>query len=278
MSHKYDVSILMPAIRTPKWHDMYKSILQSCKKYTFELVLISPFDLPEDMKQYNNIKLIKDFGCPSRCAQLGISHCEGRLVYHCVDDALFLKNSIDAAIFLYDYKCGPKDVVNMRYREGQNFSGQTFDAKFWNAHTHAELRLKGIPNEFKISCHHLLSLEYLKELGGWDCRFEYINHALHDLMFRVQEDGGILYDSPIDATSCDHFLGRTGDHAAIHDAQEQADAPKFHEMYAHKEHAAKDRINIPLDNWQQQPDNWDRRFKGTKPKEYNELLVLNEGK
>lgn len=275
MTYKYDISILMPAIRTHMWEAMYNSILSSCKRYKFELVLISPFELPEELKHFDNIKLIKDFGCPSRCAQLGIEHCEGELLYHCVDDAIFLEDAIDLSIDLYKQKCTRKDVVNMRYREGGDFSGQTWNVNFWYAHYHEELRQKGIPSNFKISLHHLMSLEYFKELGGWDCRFEYINHSLHDLMFRVQEDGGSLYESPVDATNCNHYIGRTVDHAAIHDAQTYYDAPKFFEMYGHKEHAARDRIHIDLDNWKQQPDYWERRFKGTNPTRYEELLKIN---
>lgn len=275
MTYKYDVSILMPAIRTHMWKSMYDSILSSCKRYSFELVLISPFDLPEELSSFENIKLIKDFGCPSRCAQMGIEYCEGELLFHCVDDAIFLEDATDLAIDLYKQKCGKKDVVNMRYREGSNFSGGTWDPNFWLAHYHQELRQKGIPPLFKISLHHLMSLEYFKELGGWDCRFEYINHSLHDLMFRVQEDGGKLFDSETDVTNCNHFIGRTVDHAAIHDAQTYFDAPKFYEIYGHKEHAARERIKIQFDNWKQQPEYWVRRFKGTKPTKYSELLLIN---
>jgi len=47
-----DVSVLMPAIRVPNWERMYKSIEGSCQKYSFELVLVSPFDLPESRPVY----------------------------------------------------------------------------------------------------------------------------------------------------------------------------------------------------------------------------------
>ena len=109
----YDVSILMPAIRTHNWLMLYGSLVNSCKKHSFELVLVSPFDLPDNMKQFDNVKLIKDFGHPTRAAQIGIQHCEGRLMYHCVDDAIFLPDSIDKAIEQYDQVCGRKDVIYM---------------------------------------------------------------------------------------------------------------------------------------------------------------------
>jgi hypothetical protein len=254
---------------------MYKTLQESCASHSFELVLVSPFDLPEEMKQYENIKLIKDFGNPTRCAQIGLLECSGRLVYHCVDDALFYPGSIDLAIDLYDGSCSEKDVVNMRYREGANFSGQEWTHSFWFAHYHDELRLEGIEKFWKISLHPLMSTDYLKRLGGWDCSYEYINHPLHDLMFRVQADGGRIFDSPIDATTCNHYGGRTVDHASIHDAQTYNDSPKFKELYSRKD-AAKSRINIPLNNWESSPSHWSRRFKNTIPKSYEDILQLNE--
>jgi len=270
-----DVSVLMPAIRVPNWKRMYDSITLSCQKYSFELVLVSPFDLPDSMKDLPNVKLIKDFGHPTRAAQIGLLHCEGRLLYHCVDDALFYTSAIDNAVEMHDKHLSGKDVVNMRYREGSNFSGQEFPPAFWWAHYHGELAaLPGINKEWKMSMHPLMRTGYLKSLGGWDCSFEYINHPLHDLMFRVQADGGRLYDSPTTATSCDHHGGRTVDHAAIHDAQTLSDKPKFDKMYA-LPGTARSRIKIPLNNWESTPDYWQRRFKGTRPTNYEEILALN---
>jgi len=275
MNHKYDISVLMPAIRTHQWLAMYGSLYNSCKKYTWELVLVSPFDLPDYMQHFDNIKLIKDYGCPSRCAQMGTYACEGRMMYHCVDDAFFLPDSIDIAMDYYNRECTRKDVINMRYREGANYSGPTLPMAFWTAWFHDELRLPGIPQHYKISCHHLMDFEYFRELGGWDCRFEYINHGLHDLMFRVQADGGVLYDSPTDATTVNHFVDKTGDHGPIYDAQTFFDKPQFDEMYSTSLNSAAERIHIELDNWKQCPEVWERRFEkkdGKLPTTYDQIL------
>tara|TARA_R110002074_G_scaffold266788_1_gene438976 strand:- start:1096 stop:1926 length:831 start_codon:yes stop_codon:yes gene_type:complete len=274
VSYKYDVSIMMPAIRTSQWLMMYGSLINACQKYSWELVLVSPFDLPDNMKHFENIKMIKDYGAPSRCAQIGAIACEGEFLYHCVDDAIFLPEVIDNAVDWHRQHCSDKDVINMRYREGAMFSGQTLPEQFWLAWFHDELRLPGIPQHYKISCHHFMKLDYFKQLGGWDCRYEYINHSLHDLMFRVQADGGRLYDSRTDATTCNHFIDKTGDHAPIYDAQTFHDKPQFDAIYA-VPNAAASRITIPLDNWTQQPEVWERRFKeddsGNLPESYEEL-------
>ena len=270
-----DVSVLMPAIRVHNWERMYKSIEGSCQKYSFELILVSPFDLPESMANLPNVKLIKDFGHPTRAAQIGLLQCEGRLVYHCVDDALFYESAIDNAVAFTDESLGEKDVVNMRYREGANFSGGELPAAFWWAHYHKDLAmLPGVHREWKISGHPLMKTNYLKSLGGWDCSFEYINHALHDLMFRIQTDGGRLHDSSTSATTCDHYGNRTVDHAAIHDAQTTVDKPRFDKMYS-SPGVTHQRIKIPLNNWERTPDCWQRRFKGTRPTTYDEILTLN---
>ena len=271
----YDVSIIIPAIRVPLWKNMVESIKTSCAKHTWELVLISPFDLPEELKDEPNIKLIKDFGCPSRCVQLGLQYCEGRLVLHCVDDALFLPNSIDVAIEQYDAMCSEKDIINCRYREGANFSGQTLPMGFWNAHFHDELRLPGIPKDYKIALHQLIEREYLLELGGFDCRYEYINHGSHDLVFRIQANDGKVFDSVVDVTSCSHFIGTTGDHKSIHDAQTFHDKPLFDAIYSQQGNPAQNRIEIEYSNWEMCPSVWKRRFDKGVPENYEKLLEGN---
>ena len=270
-----DISVLIPAIRINNWERMFRSLQESCKLHNFELVLVSPFDLPDSLKNISNIKLIKDFGHPTRAAQIGLLSCEGRLVYHCVDDALFFPSAIDECIDVYDSSCSNKDVVNMRYREGKDFSGQEFDINFWFAHYHSELRLSGIERNWMISLHPLISAGYLKELGGWDCQFEYINHPLHDLMFRLQADGGKIINSPRDVTTCNHYGERSVDHASIHDAQTYNDRPIFDKMYSEKD-VAYSRIKLKLNNWENTSDYWQRRFKGTRPTKYEEILELNK--
>jgi len=274
MSYKYDVSVLMPAIRTHQWLMMYGSLFNACKEHSWELVLVSPFDLPPEMTHFDNVKLIKDYGAPTRAAQIGALQCEGEYMYHCVDDAIFLPDAIDNAVRFLRENGNRKDVVNMRYREGAMYAGQTLPTGFWTAHFHDELRLAGIPREYKISLHHFMRMDYFKELGGWDCQYEYINHPLHDLMFRVQADGGRLYDSPTDATTCNHYVNKSVDHAPIFDAQTYGDKPKFDAVYREPGNPAASRIHIDLDNWQQTPPIWKRRFEfkdGKLPQSYKEL-------
>ena len=267
----YDVSLVIPAIRTHLWERMYGSIEKSCKEHSFELILISPFDLPPALEDRDNIKLIKDYGCPTRAAQIGSLHCESKLLYHCVDDAIFRPNAIDIAIDFYNNNCSYKDAVNMRYREGCDYAGDELALSYWRAHTHGDLRLRGIDPEWKISLHHLLDLEYFREIGGWDCQFEYLNHALHDIMFRIQADGGKVFNSPIEITSCDWMPGESGDHAPIHNAQIFHDEPLFRRMYG-VPGIAKSRTKIDINNWKKADEVWNRRFGEKLPESYESLM------
>ena len=74
-------------------------------------------------------------------------------------------------------------------------------------------------------------LDRFYELGGLDCRWEYSNHAIHDLMFRNQEDGGKIFEIPEIAYVCSHYPQKTGDHGPVHDAQGGPDLALWNQIY-----------------------------------------------
>jgi hypothetical protein len=266
-----NVSIFLPAIRTHNWKQFYDSIKPAIGEYTYEVVFCSPFDLPPELSGTSNIKLVKDYGCPTRAAQLAALACEGEYLLHCVDDGVFYYNSIENALRLLKEYCDDKDVMNLRYRESAGYSGGELAMNFWWAWTHADLQLPGIKEEWKTSLHFIMKRNYFFELGGFDCQFEYLNHPLHDLMFRVQADGGTLLDSPTEVMNCDHMPNRTGDHGPVHDAQLIHDDPIFKLMYNNKDAAYK-RIHLDFSNWRYASPLWERRFGKKIPKEYKELI------
>ena len=163
-----------------------------------------------------------------------------------------------------------KTTINMRYREGVNYQGTELPREYWNAWHHKDLRLNGIPQNYKATCHFMMNKDYLLSLGGFDCRFEYIVHPCLDLMFRIQSDGGFIEDSIKEISTCDHMPGHSGDHAPIHDAQQIHDYPIFKKMYENED--VSKRISIDINNWSQQPSVWGRRFSSKIPKEYKDLL------
>ena len=270
----YDVSIIMPAIRTPNWDTMYDSIEKSCKKFSFELVMCGPFQLTEKLKKLDNVRMIIDYGSPSRCAQRAAIAARGELIAHLVDDAIFVENSLDQSIELYNAVCTKKDAVNLRYTEGRDYSKEPMHPKYWFAWFHGGLRLQGIPKDYKFACHHLINTEYFKELGGYDCSYEYQNYNLHDLMFRVQYNGGTVWDSPKEVTNCDWYPNGMVDHKAIEDAHFNHDEPLFRKMFSDPAALSK-RVKISLDNWKKTDEVWKRRFSKGIPKNYDEILKNN---
>jgi hypothetical protein len=121
------------------------------------------------------------------------------------------------------------------------------------------MQIPGIEEGWKICLHFFMKLDYFKELGGLDCRWEYSNHAILDMNFRVQEDDGKIVNFPRVAAAFTHFPGGSGDHGPIKDAQEGPDTQLFNSIYT-KPKAARERIKINYDNWKEQPDVWTRRF------------------
>lgn len=270
-----DISFLVPTIRPNNLPDFMLSLERSCMNYNWEVVFISPFDRPKSLKEYGGIiKWVKDFGSPSRCSQIGLFECVGKLVAHTVDDAIFFPGALDECVDLYNKKCGKKDVINMRYIEGPNFSGSKVSDQWWFAHYHEQLRLPGVKKEWKISLHHMLSLDYLMELGGYDCRFNHMNFNLHDLMFRIQHDGGKIIDSPNFVTNCNQFATDTVDHAPIFNSHNEHDLPLFTNLYSDSK-AVEKRVKIDVNNWAEEPAIWDRRFNKGIPNTYEDLVKNN---
>ena len=253
-----DISVLIPSIRTPNWSIVLDTLKESCKRYSYEVVFIGPFDPPGGV-DLSKVTYIKSYRCPSAAAQQGAEHCKGELLYHCVDDAKFIPGAIDAATDLYKQVCGYKDTVNMRYTEDDDYSGKTFPLEFWNAHHHPPMRLPGVPGHYKIALHFLVNTKYFLELGGFDCGYEYLNFNLHDLMFRLQYDGGRIFDSPTDVTNCNHYGNRRVDHGVIEDAYPH-DKDRFTGKYMNPNALTPENVRIDVNNWRNQPEVWARRF------------------
>ena len=66
-----ELSIILPSIRPERLQKVYDSILKSTSA-EFELIIISPYPLPESLEKYKNIKYVRDFGNPTRCHNIGL--------------------------------------------------------------------------------------------------------------------------------------------------------------------------------------------------------------
>ncbi len=265
---QYDITVLIPAIRQNRWVALYDSLKLACKKHSWQLVLVSPFDLPDEMKELDNVKLVPEFGQVSRAVQRGMTYVDGKLVFLTVDDAVFVEDSLDMAIQDYLLQCTYDDALNVRYSEG----GDIQPVSYYVAYNHAPLRLAGIDPRWQIAPQFIMDPNKFIALGGFDCQFEYINEAVHDFMFRLQKDEGKIVHSTTHCCVATWYPNTTGDHEPIHNAQTRHDWPIFLEMYQRPN----SRIVIDFENWTQAPEIWTRRFSKGLAGSYQEL-VQNEG-
>jgi len=253
---QYDLSICLPAHRTHLWERLYNTAAEAVgPDYTWELILVGPNEPPESLSQKNNFKFFKDYGTPSRCAQIATTLAEGELMMWASDDGYFLKDTIKECIDMHK-QLPYKDIVIVKYAEGRGHSGKCPADSYWTAWTHPDLRLPGVPKEYKITLLAMYKLEYFRDLGGWDCRFEHLNMNTHDLSFRAQRDGAGIHFSPNLVLTCD-WNPNEGDHVPVQSAYHANDAPLFHQLYMQDQ---SNRIKIDYFNWTKSPPIWQRRF------------------
>lgn len=65
---KPKLSVILPGIRSHNWGKFYKSVGRSFSD-AFEIIIVSPYDLPSELSGYGNIKHIIDYG-----SQIGRAH------------------------------------------------------------------------------------------------------------------------------------------------------------------------------------------------------------
>lgn len=263
----FDISVFIPAIRTNRWVALYESLHKACKTYNWELVFVSPFDLPTELQNEERIMLIKDYGSVPRCVQKGLLYTRSNLFFLTVDDCTFAEDSLDVAINLYHNKCRQEDVVCPPYGEG----GNKMEEKYWAVSTHGDLRLPGIPQNYRLANQCIMDKRWFMTLGGLDCvNFEYMDKPIHDFMFRLQYNGGKIYHSPAHCCIATWYPGHEGDHGPIHDAEVNHDGPIFRHMYSDP-NILQQRKVLPYDNWKSAPTIWQRRFPSGKTETYEEL-------
>ncbi len=269
------LSIFLAGIRTQKWLTLYESISNATSIKDYELVFVGPYPLPPELEGIDNVRLIEDWGCPSRCYQLGLLHSRGEYVVWAADDGIFCPTlSIDKA-----FDSMPKHhkgMVSFSFIEGatagQRAFGPAFSAKqqkhiaqlknnprtmLWTMGENAVLCLAGIPGHYRVVMNALIRRDYFMEIGGWDCRFEHIGVGSNDLAVRLQNDGAevIVGDEFMDLDQ--EFA--TPDHLPIEQSHIENDLVLIKSIYG--DPASQGKTKIDFDNWKKAPEVWTRRFK-----------------
>ena len=255
---KPELSIIMPAIRRDNWIKVYESIQNSTSR-NFELIIGSPYDLPAELRGYKNIKIVKDWGSPTRASQIASLLIEGKYVFPTFsDDSFFIKDAIDQNLsLLISLGESIQNVVVAKYSESQNYSAPTRyqDDDYYKLANAYKTDARLVSKDWWIYNTVFMHSEYFLEMGGFDCRFQACPYSHADLAIRCQSDGSNTIMSQYPIIMCDH---NQSDHMPIEISQVYEDAPIFNSKYSKEIDKTKNKINLM--NWKSAPSVWGHRF------------------
>jgi hypothetical protein len=260
------LSIYTPAIRVENWVAVCNNIrgATTLPSSEYEIIFISPYDLPDELQNVPNVRLIKDWGAPTRCCQLGLLAAKGEYVYPWADDALFDEGVFGLDIALEIIPKHKKGIAILKYLEGTpKFKNGERIPFGWETDSFYYFRKYKKQHPF-VPRHYLLLLSYMArrdfliEIGGWDCEFEHHGVALVDLSIRLQNDGAEVVMGP-KALEMGHLQS---DHEPVSQAFLEHDIPLLKEIY---DNSSGPRFNInrtkiDINNWKNVPEVWERRF------------------
>ena len=261
---KYDLSVCLAAIRKENWVRLYNSIEKSVGDYTFELIFCGPHEEPpEELKNLENVKVIQDFGSPTRAQQISMADAAGRYITWAADDGWYLEGELKKCIDILDNQEGDRKCVVTQYIEGGSDGLGDPNRGMYCMNYHDPIRSPFYPNSFLIFNSAILPTQYFKDLGGFDCRFEVCPMAHADFGARAQLNGikptlvGVAFE-------CTQFPGTSGDHAPVHYAQIDHDQPLYQKIW--NSSTCLSGIKIDFNNWQKADKIWKRRFSGQEEK------------
>lgn len=279
---KYQLSCLVPGIRPQNWLRLYNSIKEAFA-YSFEVIFVGPFPLPEELIGKENITYIPEWGSPIRAQQIALLAAQGVFTTWAADDGFFLPGALTVAFNkffngsfesdehlkrdlakIFDFEntgiaFNYKKLVMGKYQEGPRLNDGMEKDWYYILSNHDSMKIPGVRAGFYMLNVGLVPTILLREVGGWDARnFEVCPMAYNDMALRLQNYGVefIIQDEMM--FSCSHLPGHMGDHGPIHDAQVYHDEPLFGDIYRDPQSAT--RIFIELDNWKLAPERWQRRF------------------
>jgi hypothetical protein len=254
-----DLTIVVPGIRPNLWSRVYSSTLYSIGDYTFDIIFVGPINSQEFCGN-SDVSFVQSYSCPSRCTQMGALLANSKFICWFSDDCVFLPDRLKECLDIL-VNSSHKDILAMRYYEGINFSGndKTHPPEYWNTSYHDALKLPGIPPHYKVATMGIMNLQYYYELGGLDCHYEHLNMCLHDLAFRIQNDGGEVIISPHTVINADFDPNEQSiERKPVIEAYHKNDSSLFTEFYSKPYNPS--HIKIDYNNWKSVDSIWKRRF------------------
>lgn len=255
------MSVIVPSIRTANLKNLYRSFQQSFHQ-EFEFIIISPYELPDFFKGKDNVKYFQDWGTPIRCQQIGLVNAQGGYIHRAVDDSSYVPDGMDKAFIQLLGK--PRTVISMKYTEtnasvdrGHKDFQNMLDPKFYELNYHHQTLKRYVPFHYTLINFGIYPADIIKAVGGWDCQFESQALGELDLAIRLQFAGYRIELSDDIAINCGWTPGIEGDHAPMHYAFD-VDNATYAKIY--NEPTCEDRVVIDINNWQNSPAKWERRF------------------
>lgn len=257
---KPDLTVICPGIRTKNWKTLWDSIAKTFSG-SAEIIFISPYELPEELRGVEGVRWINDWGTPIKCQQKGLIAARGEFITWAADDGYFLPGALDISLKKYNESPEPKKLVMGKYYEGNSTPNPEMSKDWYyilNNHNASNSKFFG-RNYYMLNVG-LVPRELLLEIGGWDCQFEVCPMAYNDCAIRLQNYGVqfIIQDEMM--FTCSHMPGHEGDHGPIHDAQVLHDEPLFQKIYRESRKASDSRQKIDINNYGACAEKWERRF------------------
>lgn len=249
------LSIIVPSIRPQNLQRLFTSIRQNFSG-VFELIVVSPYPLPDELVGNEKIKYIYSKASPTVCLQLGLLSAQYKYTTWFSDDSYYLNDSLNKCVnFLKNYSYNT--IVSCKYTESDNPNEEMNTDKYYQI-GYACFGARYVPANWWLLNFAVCYTSYLKQLGGFDCYFQTTIFSVTDFAVRAQRDGAKITLLDLKACHSDHEAGLTGTHAPVAISFEEDDVPLWKEIYNQPESV--NRINIELDNYKQQSEVWSRRF------------------
>ncbi len=250
------LSILCASIRNRLLPNFYDSIGRAYHG-EWELIIVSPYDMPIALKDKTNIKWIKDWGSPTRGWQIALVNATGEYVHYTADDCTYYSNTLDESMRLLDEN--PEAFITGKYLEGDAHSPVMLEDRYYYFRYHKQLEHLAKDKDYIILNVGICKTKLLLDIGGWDCRFESASIALMDFSMRIQDENAniIIQKDPILYCSWSGNPRDNLEHRPVEDAHIKHDLPLITHL-RNGNPVINNRIDI--NNWKNAQAVWKRRF------------------
>jgi len=261
-SKKPELSIILPSIRPNSLQRVYESIASSTK-IDFEVIIVSPYQLPDFFDEKKNVKYVRDWGSPVRAQNIALLLCEGEILTTHADDALIAPGSLDIHVkMLRDMGSDIRNVVIAKFKEGSPGSKdqeKMHDDSYFKIAT-GPAASPFFPPDWWLFNVAFMHTKFVEALGGWDCSYEATWPAHTDMAIRAQAVGSKVKMSGLAFSIVDHMPDTSGDHAPIHHAQGEHDIPLMNSRYNRPDWTRVVPMQINIQDWKNSETVWKRRF------------------